>query len=499
MPAIRDPIDAMHPARRVPTRPANNTATLATAAVTALLSGGLAMAAPGDPFDTASGHPATPAHAWGGTMATSLCNAGPLPDAIALVDALDRALCANPQTRQTWAAARAAAADVGVARSAYLPNVTGTLGVQRSNARNTIAPGNRDLATGSLSFNYLLLDAGGRDAALDQARDALLAADWTHDATLQAVLQSTTDAYFGLFAAEEAVAAAIAATRASQQSLDAARGRQAAGAATRADVLQAQTAMSQARLTQTQAEGDAAAARGVLANRMGLPASRLLKITPPADLEARRLAEAAVDRLIDAALLRRPDILAADAQVRSAEASVRVQESASQPSVSATGNLSGTSVNPGLETRTGVVGLSLTVPIFTGYQLSYRIRAAQERVEQRLADRDRLRNDVGLEVWQAYQTVRTQGESLGAAADLVASATESYELALGRYRAGAGTLADLMNAQSALASANLQRIQARFRWNVAKVTLAKAVGTLDMTLFTDVRHARGPNPGETKP
>jgi len=489
----------MHRARRAPCRPAVETAALAAAVVVALLNSAPLLAGPSDPFDTAAGHPATRAQAWGGALAASPCNVGPVPDAIALVDALDRALCANPQTRQTWAAARAAAAEVGVARGAYFPNLTGTLGVQRSNARNTIAPGTRDQATGSLSFNDLLLDAGGRDATLDQARNALLAADWTHDATLQTVLQSTTDAYFGLYAAEEAVAAAITATRASQQSLDAARGRQAAGAATRADVLQAQTAQSQARLTQTQAEGDAAASRGVLANRMGLPASRLLRIAPPADLEARRLAEAAVDRLIDAALLRRPDILAADAQVRSAEASVRVQESASRPSVSATGNLSGASLNPGLETRTGAVGLSLTVPIFTGYQLSYRIRAAQERVEQRLADRDRLRNDVSLEVWQAYQAVRTQGESLGAAADLVASATESYELALGRYRAGAGTVADLMNAQSALASANLQRIQARYRWNVAKVTLARAVGMLDMTLFTDVRQARGPNPGETKP
>jgi len=453
-----------------------------------------------DPFDPRPGLPTSPAHAWSGPGPALPCGeAAVVPDTIALVEALDFALCANPQTRQTWAAARVAAAEVGVARSAYLPSVTGTAGLQRSNARNTIAPGTRDQATGTLSFNYLLLDGGGREAALDLARNALLAADWTHDAALQTVLQSTTDAYYGLFAAEEAVAAARTATGASQQSLDAARGRQAAGAATRADVLQAQTALSQARLTQTQAEGDAAAARGILANRLGLPASRLLRIAPPADLEARRLAEAAVDRLIEAALARRPDILAADARVRSAEASARVQASASRPSVSATGNLSASSVNPGLDTRTGAVGLTLTVPIFTGYELTYRLRAAREQVELRMADRDRLRNDVSLDVWQAYQTVRTQGEALGASTDLVASATESYELALGRYRAGAGTVADLMNAQSALAAANLQRIQARFRWNVAKVSLARAVGTLDMTLFADVRDGRDPNAGGKTP
>jgi outer membrane protein TolC len=140
------------------------------------------------------------------------------------------------------------------------------------------------------------------------------------------------------------------------------------------------------------------------------------------------------------------------------------------------------------------VGLSVNIPIFLGYQPTYRIRAAREQVEVQAATRDRLRNDVSLEVWQSYQTVRTQRESFAASTDLVTSATESWELALGRYRAGAGSVTDLLNAQSALAQARTQRIQARYRWNVAKVTLAKAIGTLDTTLFDD---ARGPRPSGT--
>ena len=481
-----------------PTRPTRSAASALPLILAVATSAGPATAASDDPFGTAALAPATPAQGWQQPGAATPCIATALPDPLLLVDALDLALCANPQTRQTWAAARVAAAQVGVVRGAYLPSVTGTASVQRSDSRNALASGVRDQATGTLSFSWLLFDFGGRDATLAQTQAALAAADWTHNVTLQSVLVATTDAYFALNAAEDAVTSAAVAEQAGARSLDAAKARQAAGAATRADVLQAQTALSQARLARMQAEGDATSARGVLANRLGLSAARPVKIAPPPDLDARRLGDAAVDRLIEAALTRRPDLLAADAQVRSAEANVRVQEAAAKPSVSVVGNLSATSVNPGLDPRSGAVGLSVNIPIFLGYQPTYRIRAAREQVEVQTATRDRLRNDVSLEVWQSYQTVRTQRESLTAATDLVTSATESWELALGRYRAGAGSVTDLLNAQSALAQARTQRIQARYRWNVAKVTLAKAIGTLDTTLFDDARGARPSGTGDQK-
>jgi outer membrane protein TolC len=98
------------------------------------------------------------------------------------------------------------------------------------------------------------------------------------------------------------------------------------------------------------------------------------------------------------------------------------------------------------------------------------------------ATRDQLRNDVALQVWQAYQDLRTQGQSLATATDLVRSAQESYDAALARFKAGVGNITDLLNAQSALASASVQRIQARYLWNVAKASLARAIGVLDPTL-----------------
>jgi outer membrane protein TolC len=64
--------------------------------------------------------------------------------------------------------------------------------------------------------------------------------------------------------------------------------------------------------------------------------------------------------------------------------------------------------------------------------------------------------------------------------DLLASATQSEQVALGRYKAGAGSLLDLLTAQAALANARAQAIQARFSWYVALARLAHDVGILGL-------------------
>lgn len=449
-----------------------------------------ALAAESDPFGTERLTPPDAARAWEASGETRPCQrpatvSGPLT----LLQAIDLALCNNPRTRQTWTAARVQGAQVGVAQAAYLPTATVGATAQKFDARNQFVAGRRDQYGISASLNYLLFDFGGREAALTQARESLFAADWTHNATLQAVVLEASQSFYQLSAQQDAVLAARATERAAQASLDAARARQRAGSATRADVLQAQTALSQAQLSRTQAEGDAASTQGVLANRLGLPADARFDIVPPGDLDARKLADEDLARLMATATGRRPELLAADARIRAAEANVRVQQSAGLPTVSALANAAETKLEPGPDQRLTSIGLQLNFPLFTGYQVTYRVRAAREQVEQQVAARDQLRNDVSLDVWNAYQNLRTQGQALAAASDLVRSAQESYDMALGRYRAGVGTIIDLLNAQGALERARVQEIQARFQWNVAKLTLARAIGTIDADLLARASEA----------
>jgi len=447
----------------------------------------VASAAPADrtdPLDTARLRPSSPNQFWNGPA--SACPAPPtVPDPLRLADAADLALCNNPLTRESWANAKASAAALGVARGAYLPNVTGDATAERLRTWNLPNIGNQTLLNATITFNYLLFDFGGRDAALDLARESLLAADWTHNNTLQSVLLGAVQAYYQVYATGEAVQAAAANEKASLTSLEATRARLRVGNATRADVLQAQTAYSQAQLNRTQREGDAANSRGVLANQLGLSADRAINIAPPPDLEATRVAERAVGELIELAKAKRPDLAAAQAQVRAAESNIRVQQALGKPSLSLFGTAGATRAVPGGDPRSGAIGLQITIPFFTGYRNTYQIQQAREQLDLQLATRDKLATDVALDVWTAYQELRTQGQALTTATELVASAQESYNVALARYRAGVGTITDLLNAQSALSSAQLQVIQARFNWNVAKAALAKAIGVLEPELIRE--------------
>jgi outer membrane protein TolC len=63
--------------------------------------------------------------------------------------------------------------------------------------------------------------------------------------------------------------------------------------------------------------------------------------------------------------------------------------------------------------------------------------------------------------------------------DLIASAEQSNEVALGRYKAGVGSVLDLLSAQSALADARAQHVLARFEWSTSLAQLAHDAGILD--------------------
>jgi TolC family type I secretion outer membrane protein len=465
------------------TRP-DRLARRAPAAVLLCLALSVAPVRAQDPFHTSDLRPGKASNFWEGPVGPEPCPdlAAP-PDPLRLVDSIDLALCHNPRTRQSWANAKVAAALVGVARSNFLPQANAAVSAQRSEVRNIEAgPSGVTQLNGTLSLSYLLFDFGGRDARLDQARETLFASDWTHNATLQQVMLDAVQFHYQLYAAREAVDSSLAAEKAALTSLEAARARQKAGTGTRADVLQAQTAYSQAQLNRTQAEGTAANAQGQLANALGTQIDRDVRIVAPPDLEAKQVIERSVSDLLAVAREKRPDLAAAEAQVRAAQSNIRVQEAAGKPSISLFGNLGATQNTPGPDPLSGSIGVLVSIPLFTGYRIPYQIQVAREQLEAQQAVRDQLRNDVALQVWQSYQDLRTQGQSLATATDLVRSAQESYDAALARFKAGVGTITDLLNAQSALASASVQRIQARYLWNVSKASLARAIGVLDPTL-----------------
>ena len=436
-----------------------------------------AAAGLGDPFDTESLHAAAPGGSVSGALGAP-CQPTAAGAALTLAEIVDRALCNNPQTRIAWAEARAQAALVGVAESAYLPTLAATVGRSRHRS-DAGAPVTYNQTTGALSASYLIYDFGGRAATLENARQLMAALAASQDAQLQAVFFAAVQAYYQWYAFAAAVDAARESERASAESLKAAEARYRSGTGTPADRLQAQTAASQATLSRIQAEGNARTALGTLANAMGLDAQDAPAIAAPADAVPDAAFERNLGELIAAAKRARPDLIAAEAEVGAARAGVDAARASGMPSISL--NAASSTLDGGLPhaTRDSSIGVTLSLPLFTGFNTTYRVRSAEAQLEATAARRDQLSRQVSLDVWRSYYALTTSIEAARASADLMASAQASAKVAEGRYRAGVGGILDLLNAQSALASARQQNIQALYGWRIAKAALAQAMGRLD--------------------
>lgn len=431
-----------------------------------------------DPFGTEAALPLKPSPALGGRVTAEPCATTLPATPLGVVDVVDLALCNNTLTREAWANARVQAATLGVARSAWLPSLDGRGTVARVWSDGT----GTNQRTAALTLSWLLFDFGTRAATVENARQLLAAAAASQDATVQSLFLSALQAYYGVQAGRASVEALKEAERVARESFEAADTRYKVGVATPADRLQAQTAWSQAALNRMRAEGDLKTAYGTLANVMGFDAQQPYALADIPVLVPDTAFERDMAALIGEARQRRPDLKAAEAQVAAARASVSAARAAGLPTVSLGAGPTWQDIG-GVSTNGGSLGVTVSVPLFSGFATTYRVRAAEAQVDVREAQRERLEKQVALDVWKAYQGLTTTTQTLKTTADLVASAEASAQVALGRYKAGVGSILDLLTAQSALASARQQRIQATLDWNVNRATLAQAMGALDYGLL----------------
>ena len=401
---------------------------------------------------------------------------------LTLAELIDIGLRNNSATQQSWAEARVAAAALGSTRGEWLPTIDADVTATRlkttaSQGRSAVT---QSVLAPSVSISWLLLDFGGRNGRVSSAREQLVAADFSHNATLQSAVLQIEVGYFQYVATRALLEAQETSLEEAQANLNAAEERRRVGLATIADVLQARTALSQAQLTKQSTEGTLATTRGALALALGLPANIPYDVdTTAAEVPVAVLADS-VDTLIDAAVAGRPDLAAARADAAAASARVGDARSALLPELrlnASGGRTYATNIPAGSNNYTVSVGLS--IPLFSGFSRRYDLQGAQYAADAARARTTTVRQQVIFEVFSSYYTLQTATRRVHTADDLLASAEQSTEVALARYKEGVGTVLDLLAAQSALADARAQRIQARLEWNVSLAQLAHDAGLLD--------------------
>ncbi len=423
--------------------------------------------------------------------------------ALTLSQLLDIALANNPTTEQAWQDARAAAAAWAEARGLYYPNIAGVAGYFYETGGGTSRgkdPFDEQYGQFGLSLNYLLLDFGGRSAEIDAARLALLNANWNQNQAIQNVLREVAVAYYTYIGSQALVEADESNLEEAETSLEAADLRLEAGVGTVPDVLQAKATLSQVQLDLVSDKGLVEISKGNLATQVGWPSNTEFEVVDPIEEPPIEALSESVDGLIDLAKNNRPALAAVQANVLRKEALVREAKSELWPELSATAQIVRWFVWPENQSsdffNNYLVGLQLQVPIFQGFSLINSVRQAESELESAKAALKLQEQIVIDEVWDSYYNFKTAVESLEAARTLLASAAESYEASLTRYRSGVGDIVELLNAQTTLAEARAQEVQSVTEIFISYANLLNAVGTDIESLELNEDSAPKTNGGE---
>jgi outer membrane protein len=427
--------------------------------------------------------PASPDRPWHSAAEQQITNAAKLfaqrefqidpARTYSLAELVDLAEAHNPETRVAWESARAQAAAVGIARSELYPLLSAA--AIASAERYEIPFGlqfYRQTVTGfeaALELTYTIFDFGARRGRIAEESSRLLAANFQFNDVHRTIVYRVQQAYYRLLNAlgqEDAARASLANAQTVQQ---AAEDRLQNGLATLPDVLEARSATAQAQYDLQAILGVEQATRGDLATALGARAAVFIRVQPLSEVPTPESIGETVEQAISRALYQRPDLLAALAGVREADAQQREARAAYYPKLDFRTSPSAQSLYfqqqnlPWGHTAdlTGDLTISLNWTIFDGGARKNRLAQAEADARRADAQVGATRDQVEDEVWTAYSNLDTAFRQREAAAAFLTAATQSYAAALESYNYGVRSLLDVTAAQKVLAEARSTDVTAR--------------------------------------
>jgi len=329
----------------------------------------------------------------------------------------------------------------------------------------------------TLDANYAILGFG-KFGALKRSRASLESAEANETVARFRTALETDAAYFGVLADRELSRVAADRLKRAEEALQFARVRVQAGESVSSDSLQLLLEVSRARLAILSMDSSLTASQMRLGRRIGLmgpaDAAPIDSALPP---ELPMTQEQAIDEM----RTRGPDVTAARADEKSANASVMAERERYLPEVSLGGTVGryDTEFFPSALKRSQYV-LSVGLPIWNGGTRELAI--ARARADRSVASATRLDMEraAGEVMAQAYHGYLTARGGIDLALIGVAAATENYRVQNARYREGATTILDLLAAQVALSEAQAALIRSRF---ASRLSLAQIEALLGRRIF----------------
>lgn len=425
------------------------------------------------------------------------------PQALTLASAAARALCLDPSLWLARAELARVQAQLDERRGLQAPSFSATVtpAVTLSAKRPTGLDSNTSSANAAFVLNHTVLDGGARAARVTQARDEVQSQQASAVSTHQDAQRDFVALWADTLDAQTTLASAQAAVQSARASAEVAQARLRAGAATQVELLQGAAAQTRAARDWLGAKTQWAQQMGKLAQRLGWSAAtalRLLDDNSQAQLRepgvfAQR-GEAAPSSAAQQMSLwveleqRHPQLIAQRAKVAAQAAAVQAARADGKATLVLTAQS-----GPGWSrSNVGTVNTqTLTSSQWTtsanlnwnwtfsdGGAREARVAQALAQLEVQQAQQEALQRSLSEQLWQRLTLWRDSQAQLVASESALQASAQAEAAQLGRYRAGLGTLTELLTAQSDLAQSRNQAHQAEHQRLRQGAGLLHALGML---------------------
>ncbi|MFD1944212.1 TolC family outer membrane protein [Paradevosia shaoguanensis] len=412
-----------------------------------------------------------------------------------LREALTAAYNNNPNITSALLAVKSTAEGIVTAKAGRMPTIGAGLDLTHSFDNRTNGNFNStDTATLGLSYNQTIFDNGRTDAAIEQARAMTEVSAQALRNAEQNVLLSVVQAYMGVIRDSQLVQLRSDNVKFLQAQVKSAQDRLDIGEGTKLDVSQAQTGLATGVASYQAAIANLQTSQASYERWVGHKPRNLTQ-----DFSFKGMLPKSVEEAIAASDAYHPAILSAKAAIRAAQSGSDQARAAFGPTMNLIGKIGTTgtlneSAGNSTNVISGSVGLSLSIPLYSGGVLGASVRKANLGQMKSEFDAQVTRDQVREAVVTSWATLQNAVAQIDAAQQALNAASLALDATVQSRDVGQSTTLDVLNAQSQVTQARESLISATSSRVIASFALVSATGKLsagDLKLPVKIKSADG--------
>ncbi len=400
-----------------------------------------------------------------------------------LEDCIQIALQNNPGIRSSSYNVNESELKIKEAKGGLYPNLNFNTSANRYYSENQTGSFiNNDNLSAGLSTRYTIFQGFKTTASVDVAKENYNANIAQHSVNTEDLILNVTEAYYKLLQAERFLKTTEKAVERAKLYLEFAEARYKTGLASQSDLLKAKVEFSNADLALIRARNARLASMGSLNTLLGKTASDIISIVD--NLETTTFNEFSdslsiqenISGIVETAYQNRPEMVRIKSQMNVQQAYLTVAQSDYFPTLSLDANYNYAGETTADLRANSFVGLSLNFPIFNGFSSESKVDQEKIAIKNLGEQEVSLRNQISLEIWNAYLSVKESIESINNTKVFYENASENLRIAEGEYKEGVGSMLSLIDAQTNLITAEESYIQSLADYGISIALLKRVVG-----------------------